>query len=125
MPQTAKRRRRLFETLKQAKYHAFGTTKATFQKTLDEVRSIVRERLRDHDVEVFLFGSWAAGRPTRTSDVDIGVLPARDLPSGVLARLRQALAESHVPYPVEVVDLRTVDPSFRRKVMREGIRWNA
>ncbi len=95
------------------------------QGTLARVRSTVREVLGDRHVEVYLFGSWAHGDPSRASDIDIGLLPREEIPPGLLARLREALEESHVPYPVEVVDLRDVDPVFRHKIVQEGISWSA
>lgn len=97
---------------------------ATAQETLDRVRATIGEVLAGHQVEVYLYGSWVHGQPTRTSDIDVGVLASDELPPDVLARLREALADSHVPYPVDVVDLRDVDEAFRRKVVEEGVRWN-
>lgn len=92
---------------------------------LERVRRRVQAHLGDHPVEVYLFGSWARGDPGRTSDIDVGVLPEGELPPGMLARLREDLAESRVPYPVEVVDLSTTDAAFRERVLREGVRWTA
>jgi len=42
-----------------------------------------------------------------------------------LARLREALEESTVPYRVDVIDLSDVDTEFRERVRREGILWIA
>lgn len=92
---------------------------------VDLVRGIVRSHLRGRDADVYLFGSWARGDARRTSDIDVAVLPKDDLPWIVLTRLREALEESSIPYPVEVVDLREVAPQFRARVLEEGIRWSA
>lgn len=73
---------------------------------------------------MYLFGSWARGQATAHSDIDIAVEPHRPLPAGVLADLRDLFEESHIPYRVEVVDLSKVDPCFRERVLKEGIRWN-
>lgn len=91
----------------------------------DEVRSIVERELRGHRVDVYLFGSWARGAPRRTSDIDVAVLPRGELPPMALSRLREALEESSVPYPVDVVDLRDASDEFRARVLREGVRWSA
>jgi uncharacterized protein len=91
---------------------------------LDETRRIVRAGLRGHPAQVYLFGSWATGRNRRTSDIDIAILPAGPLPEDLLSDLREALEESLVVYPVDVVDLSRVAPQFRDRVLKEGIRWS-
>jgi uncharacterized protein len=77
---------------------------------LDEARRIVRAGLRGHRAQVYLFGSWATGRNRRTSDIDIAILPAEPLPGDILSGIREALEESMVVYPVDVVDLSQVSP---------------
>ena len=91
---------------------------------LDEVRRIVRTGLRGHSAQVYLFGSWATGRNRRTSDIDIAVLPSEPLPEDLLAGIREALEESLVVYPVDVVDLSRVSPQFRDRVLKEGVPWS-
>jgi predicted nucleotidyltransferase len=100
------------------------STKPLDQGILEEVRRLTREVLGKYDVGVYLFGSWAKGTPSRTSDIDVGVDPHSPLPPGTLAALRERLEESHVPYTVDVVDLTATDPAFRKIVLSEGIRWN-
>lgn len=97
---------------------------ATAQKALDEVRRIVLEVIGSENATIYLFGSWARGDAMRASDIDIAIEPLADLPRGAFARLRERLEESHVPYRVDVVDLRKTDPEFRRRVLAEGIPWN-
>ena len=92
---------------------------------LQEVRQVAHNVLSGHDVDVYLFGSWASGTQRRTSDIDIAVDPHQPLPPGTLSNLREQLEESHIPYFVEVVDLSQTDQKFRAKVLREGIRWSA
>jgi hypothetical protein len=58
-----------------------------------------------------------------SSDLDIGVLPIGPLPADALARLREAFDESTIPYEVDVVDLSSVSPAFRERVLREGQQW--
>lgn len=93
-------------------------------RALAEVRRIVREVLGGTEVTVYLFGSWARGEATPCSDIDLAVESRIPLPPGLLARLRERLEESHVPYRIEVVDLREADPIFRRRVLEEGIPWS-
>ena len=90
---------------------------------LDEVRRIVHAGLKGHPAQVYLFGSWATGRNRRTSDIDVAILPAEPLPGEILSGIREALEESLVVYPVDVVDLSQVSPPFRDRVLKEGIPW--
>jgi predicted nucleotidyltransferase len=91
---------------------------------LDEARRIVRAGLRGHPAQVYLFGSWATGNNRRTSDIDIAILPAEPLPEDILSGIREALEESLVVYPVDVVDLSRVSPQFRERVVKEGVDWS-
>lgn len=91
---------------------------------LDEVRRIVLDGLRNHQVRVYLFGSRARGQSGRSSDIDVAVLSAEPLPPGVLSTIRENLEESNVPYTVDLVDLTRADPAFRDRVIREGTLWS-
>lgn len=91
---------------------------------LEEVRRILREVLGEGTVTVYLFGSWARGGAASISDIDVAIEAHTPLPPGTLVRLRERLEESHVPYRVEVVDLDDVDPTFRRRILAESVRWS-
>jgi predicted nucleotidyltransferase len=100
------------------------TTSPAATRALEEVRRIVLEVVGTENVEIYLFGSWARGEATRLSDIDVAIEPHTTLPRGTLARLRERLEESHVPYRVDVVDLTRTSPEFRRRVLTEGVLWN-
>ncbi len=85
---------------------------------------IAARELGAQRARLYLFGSRARGDAGRASDIDIAVLPEAPLEPGTLARIRDALEESTIPYEVEVVDLSRVDRAFRRKVLAEAIAWN-
>ena len=89
---------------------------------LGRVRALVSNALGERRANVYLFGSWASGTQ-RASDIDVAVDPVDPRPPGVLARVREALEESSVPYRVDVVDLTETDPGFRHRVKNEGILW--
>jgi len=93
-------------------------------RALEEVRCIVMDMLGAGKATVYLFGSWARGEATLLSDIDVAIEPHTSLPPGTLARLRERLEESHVPYRVDVVDLRRVTPAFRQRVLAEGVQWS-
>jgi uncharacterized protein len=93
-------------------------------KALEEVRRIVLDAVGERNGKVYLFGSWARREATRLSDIDVAIEPSVPLPRGTLARLRERLEESHVPYRVDVVDLTRTSPEFRQRVLTEGVLWN-
>jgi uncharacterized protein len=94
------------------------------REDLDRVRRIVLGVLAAQPARLFLFGSRARGDAGPRSDIDIAVLPQLPLAEGTLARMREALEESTIPYLVDVVDLTDADETFRRRVIEEGVPWN-
>ena len=93
-------------------------------RILQDVRQVAENVLGNYDVDVYLFGSWANGTQRRTSDIDVAVDPHQRLPADLVANLREQFEERHIPYRVEVVDLRDVDRTFRQAVIHQGIRWS-
>ena len=91
---------------------------------LTEARRIVLESLGMHPVRVYLFGSRARGEEGRASDIDIAVLSSEPLPGWILSEVRERLDESQIPFKVDVIDLSTMDPAFRERVLKEGVPWN-
>jgi hypothetical protein len=47
------------------------------------------------------------------------------LPAVVLARIRERLEESTLPFRVDLVDLTTADEALVKSVMEEGVPWTA
>ena len=92
---------------------------------LKRVEHIVRRALSPHRANVYLFGSWARGLQRPASDIDVAIEGSGPLPPGVLAGLREALEESTIPYPVDIVDLADTEADFRERVHREGVLWIA
>lgn len=94
------------------------------EKILAQVKQIVSAHLKGHTANVYLFGSWVNGSPTHTSDIDVGIMPLETFPAGLLSRIREALEESQIPYPVDLIDLSRTDLTFREKIQKEGILWS-
>jgi len=91
---------------------------------LKQTRKIILRHLKDYKFQLFLFGSQTTQRAIRTSDIDVGVLPMDPLPRGLLSEIREELEESHIPYPVDLVDLSRSTPEFLQHVRQEGVVWN-
>jgi predicted nucleotidyltransferase len=90
---------------------------------LESVRRIVLEGLGDRPARLFLFGSHARGDARIGSDIDVAILPAEPVPPAVLARIREALEESRVPYQVDLVDLARAEEDFVKSALRGAIAW--
>ena len=90
------------------------------REILEQVQKIARTALAPYQVKVYLFGSWAKGDITASSDIDLAVEAQAPLPPGTLALLRERFEESRIPYRVDLVDLSQSDSKFREKVLREG-----
>ena len=93
------------------------------EQTLERVKDIVIGEIADANVKVYLFGSWARGEERRSSDIDIALDWVGGAPPDKLARLRDVLAESDVPFRVDVVDLSSAGEVLAGKVAKEGVQW--
>ena len=102
-------------------------TDAHPRSTANDVETAMRIAARELGAQrarLYLFGSRARGDAARASDIDIAILPDTALEPGTLARIRDALEESTIPYEVDVIDLSSIDEPFRRRVLAEAIAWN-
>lgn len=68
------------------------------------------------DREVWAFGSRAKGPAKQYSDLDITVIGDEPLSLGIMADLRDAFAESPLPFKVDIVDWATTRPRFREAI---------
>jgi predicted nucleotidyltransferase len=66
--------------------------------------------------EVFVFGSRAKHRARRRSDLDLAVAGSQPLDLGTQANLACDFDESDLPYKVDVIDLATIAPEFRKLI---------
>jgi predicted nucleotidyltransferase len=96
---------------------------STRNAILKTVFEIVEKNLKGLHAQIYLYGSWARNEERPTSDIDLAIWSDKPLPTGTLSKLRTALEEAPIPYPIEVVDLREADAVFRQQVLKEGIVW--
>lgn len=77
-------------------------------------RDLVVDILRRHvaGVQVRAFGSRARGRARRCSDLDLLLMTRQPLEPLVLARLKDDLDESDLPFRVDVLDAADLSASF-------------
>jgi predicted nucleotidyltransferase len=85
-------------------------------------RTVLLSLLHAHlpaGTRVWVFGSRANGTARRYSDLDLALEGASPLTSDLLSRLSDALSESDLTIKVDLVDLRAIDPEFRRLIEAE------
>ncbi len=93
----------------------------------EEHAAIVRDILRRYlpaGSRVLAFGSRVTGGARPYSDLDLAIESARPLGLDLTGRIAEALSESDLPYKVDIVDLATVDPGFRPRIMSAGIQFH-
>jgi predicted nucleotidyltransferase len=90
------------------------------QGELAIVRAILGAHL-PHGTRAWVFGSRATASARRYSDLDLALEGERLLSRDVVGSIAEALSESDLPYKVDVVDLRSVDPTFRAIIEPEMI----
>ena len=79
---------------------------------LAEVRHILRSHVPG--LTVHAFGSRVQGKAKRFSDLDLVVMGDEPLHFRQLAALKDAFAESDLPFRVDVVDWAATSEAFRR-----------
>ena len=66
--------------------------------------------------DVWVFGSRANWTTKPSSDLDLAVEGAEKIDGKILTALAVAFDESNLPYTVDLVDMKALSQSFRRRV---------
>ncbi len=79
--------------------------------------------LRRHvpDRTVWAFGSRVTGKAKPFSDLDLAILGDTPLSIDTLAELNEALAESDLPWKVDVLDWARTSPAFRQIIEAQHV----
>lgn len=91
---------------------------------LNIVKHIVLKRIPKDEFAVFLFGSRAAGNAKVLSDIDVGILGMKPLPTIITADLEYDLEESIVPFKIDLIDFYHVDEAFKVEALSIVQIWN-
>jgi uncharacterized protein len=78
---------------------------------LSIVKSILKQLTPDYTV--WVFGSRAKGTTKLTADLDLAFI-GKELSLQLESQLREAFAESDLPFKVDIVDWATTSPEFRQ-----------
>lgn len=80
------------------------------QKNIVELQRIIWQHLKSGETKAFIFGSQATNKAWRGSDLDIGI--EGQVTGSQLAKVREALEESTLPYTIDVVNFNQMGPEF-------------
>jgi len=86
-------------------------------------KKILFKYLNHIDCQIFLFGSQVNDTSRKPMDIDIAIMPLQTFPMGLFSEIREAVEESTIPYPVDIIDLSLADLQFVEHVKKTGIQW--
>ncbi|WNY24912.1 nucleotidyltransferase domain-containing protein [Methanolapillus millepedarum] len=86
----------------------------------DSERKIIVSILREYvpDAEVWVYGSRYRGNARKLSDLDLTVVAAEKLSSGILLQMKEAFADSLLPYLVDISEWNTLPPHFQKIILQ-------
>ncbi|HEV7396822.1 MAG TPA: restriction endonuclease subunit S [Pyrinomonadaceae bacterium] len=71
--------------------------------------------------EVWVFGSRAKKTAKTASDLDLAIVSEQPLSFSRISRLRQAFADSYLPFKVDLVDLSKISSEFRKVIEAQRV----
>ncbi len=81
---------------------------------LKHIRKILRELAPDCQAQAF--GSRVRGAPKKYSDLDIALIGPKKIDSRRLRRIKEAFAESDLPFRVDILDWNALSPQFKNAI---------
>ena len=85
------------------------------ERHLDFIKKTLKRYVAHPDAEFYIFGSRARGKYREYSDVDIAI-NSPDLTSEIKSKLELEFEDSTFPYEVDIVDLNTINESFKKLI---------
>jgi predicted nucleotidyltransferase len=89
------------------------------------VARLIRGALAKRRVKIYAFGSRVAGDARPGSDLDVVLWGKTELPGSVLADVDDVLAESRLPFRVDVLDYHRLSKDFLAKIRRYWVEISA
>lgn len=89
------------------------------EKELKIICSILRSVLGEE--LVYVFGSRSRGDHRKTSDIDLAIVGSKPMTMAVRSQLEFGFSESDLPFKVDVVDMLTVDETFKRIIEADAV----
>jgi len=88
------------------------------------IKKIIFRYLDSNKDKVFVFGSRAAGKARKFSDIDIGIISDKKIPWLKLSLIEEEFENSDLPFTVDIVDFRSASERFRKLAGKQIISLN-
>ncbi len=86
-----------------------------------EIGAIVWKYLVRDEYRVYFFGSRVTGNSSAQSDIDVGIEGSAAVSPVIMAKIRDEITALPILYNIDVVDMRSASPAFRR-IAKQHIR---
>ncbi|MEW6095843.1 MAG: nucleotidyltransferase domain-containing protein [bacterium] len=90
-------------------------------KIIQKLKRCIFEGLKDEEVKIVLFGSRVRGKVY--SDIDIGLIPKKEMDRKKITLLRETIEELNIPYKVDIVEFSLASPEFKKEALKEVVVW--
>jgi predicted nucleotidyltransferase len=84
------------------------------KKLKKEVSEIMGKYLDLKKFKIFFFGSRVSGKSNKRSDIDIGIKGHREVPFGVMSKIKEDIFNIPTLYHIDVVDFCSADKDFQK-----------
>jgi len=93
------------------------------EQHINIIALIIRSIPELNDCSVYLFGSRVNGKSVKFSDVDIALdCQGKSVTDTIKSRLTSLLEKSILPYTVDIIDLNSISPVFRKKIEKDFVK---
>ena len=96
-----------------------GIEKEVKEKIIAVINALIPQ------AKIYLFGSRAHRTYSKWSDIDIALDADAPLPAVDVGEVRDMLAESNIPYKIEVLDFHRDSKDMQESIRKEGILWKS
>jgi len=93
-------------------------------KYLNIAKALILNSLNCDKYAVFLFGSRARKNNSPMADIDVGIWGAESIGIRKIAEIKDLIAESIVPFDIDIVDFNSADEKFMDYALRKIEIWN-
>lgn len=73
--------------------------------------------------KIYLFGSRATGKHSKTSDIDIAIDNTKKADQYKIASIRLSINELNLPIDVDIVDFHSIPQQMKNRIEKEKIVW--
>ncbi|MEA3307006.1 MAG: nucleotidyltransferase domain-containing protein [Elusimicrobiota bacterium] len=100
------------------------TNKEAEKWAIKETKRITLSILKGQNIKTWLFGSRATGKNRKFSDIDIALdAGKKGVSRDLMARLSFSFEESHIPFKVDILDMRYASNAVCERIRKEGEIW--